>query len=158
MASTTQRFRELIKADEVLTQPGIYDWRSARPVQISFTFAAVPRTDLGETNFGRADVGLVGFKEHLHASRAIAACVDLPVSADGIMLEDQLWTAEAAVEKIRPPTVVLQSAAEGRVIERPDPTASFKELNVLVGFSTIKEMERRLRATAQGDAKYGAAR
>jgi 2-methylisocitrate lyase-like PEP mutase family enzyme len=242
MASKTQRFRQLIEADEILIQPGIYDGFSARLVQqMGFKSAAISGAGLSETRLGWADVGLMGDEENLHASRAIAACVDIPVSADadtgygnainvhftvrgfeqagvdGIMLEDQIWpkrcghmagkeviSAEEGVEKIRaavnmgfgirsrPTTpllsarelqdlgvavvgyprlvtsaaiqgmknalsVLLQSAAEGRVIERPDLAVSFQELNELIGFGTIKDMEQRFLTAAQRQAKYGTA-
>lgn len=306
MASKTQRFRQLIEAPEILIQPGIYDGFSARLVQqMGFRSASISGAGLSETNLGWADVGLMGYEENLHASRAIAACVDIPVSADGdtgygnainvyftvrgfeqagvdgIMLEDQVWpkrcghmagkeviSAEEGVEKIRaavearrdpdfiikartdatathgvteairrlnlyaeagadllfadalltrddialvarevpkplsvnmgfgirsrPTTpllsarelqelgvavvgyprlvtaaaiqgmknalsVLLRSAAEGRVIERPDLAVSFREINELMGFGTIRDMEQRFLTAAQKQAKYGAA-
>jgi 2-methylisocitrate lyase-like PEP mutase family enzyme len=306
MATKTQRFRQLIEAPEILIQPGIYDGFSARLAQqMGFESAAISGAGLSETNLGWADVGLMNYEENLHASRAIAACVDIPVSADadtgygnainvfftvrgfeaagvdGIMLEDQVWpkrcghmagkeviSVEEGVEKIRaavearrdpdfiikartdatathgvkeairrlnlyadagadllfadalltredialvarevskplavnmgfgirsrPTTpllparelqdlgvavvgyprvmtsaaiqgmknalsVLLQSAAEGRVIERPDLAVSFQELNELMGFGTIKDMEQRFLTATQKQAKYGAA-
>ena len=54
-------------------------------------------------------------------------------------------------------SVLLQSMAEGRVIERPDLAVSFQEINDLMGFETIKEMERQFLTAAQRQAKYGAA-
>ncbi len=306
MTSKTQRFRSLIEAEEILIQPGIYDGFSARLVQqMGFKSAAISGAGLSETRLGWADVGLMGYEENLHASRAIAACVDIPVSADadtgygnainvhftvrgfeqagvdGIMLEDQIWpkrcghmagkeviSAEEGVEKIRaavearrnpdfvikartdttathgvkeairrlnlyaeagadllfadalltrddialvarevakplavnmgfgirsrPTTpllsarelqdlgvavvgyprlvtsaaiqgmknalsVLLQSATEGRVIERPDLAVSFQEINDLMGFGTIKDMEQRFLTAVQKQAKYGTA-
>ena len=82
---------------------------------MGFKAASISGAGLSETNLGWADVGLMGFEENLHASRNIAACVDIPLSADadtgygnainvffvvrafeaagvdGIMLEDQVW-------------------------------------------------------------------
>ena len=116
MTKKTTQFRQLIEAEEILIQPGIYDGFSARLVQqMGFRSASISGAGLSETNLGWADVGLMGYEENLHASRAIAACVDIPVSADGdtgygnavnvfftvrgfeaagvdgIMLEDQVW-------------------------------------------------------------------
>jgi 2-methylisocitrate lyase-like PEP mutase family enzyme len=54
--------------------------------------------------------------------------------------------------------VLLLSAAERRVIERPDLAVSFEELSELMGFATIRDMEQRLLTTAQREANYGAAR
>ncbi|HTC11568.1 MAG TPA: isocitrate lyase/PEP mutase family protein [Acetobacteraceae bacterium] len=305
MRKTTQ-FRQLIEAEEILVQPGVYDGFSARLVQqMGFKSGSISGAGLSETNLGWADVGLMGFEENLHASRNIAACVDIPLSADadtgygnainvffvsrafeaagidGIMLEDQVWpkrcghmagkeviSAEEGAEKVRaavearrdpdfiikartdatathgvkeairrlnlyaeagadllfadallqkddialvakevpkplsvnmgfgirarPTTpllcakeledigvavvsyprlvtsaaiqgmknalsVLMQSAQEGRVIERPDLAVSFQEINELMGLGTIKEMEQRFLTRAQLQAKYGAA-
>lgn len=305
MRKTTQ-FRQLIEAEEILVQPGVYDGFSARLVQqMGFKSGSISGAGLSETNLGWADVGLMGFEENLHASRNIAACVDIPLSADadtgygnainvffvtrafeaagidGIMLEDQVWpkrcghmagkeviSAEEGAEKIRaaveakrdpdfiikartdatathgvkeairrlnlyaeagadllfadallkkedialvakevpkplsvnmgfgirarPTTpllcakelqdigvavvsyprlvtsaaiqgmknalsVLMQSAQQGRVIERPDLAVSFQEINDLMGLGTIKEMEQRFLTQAQLQAKYGAA-
>jgi 2-methylisocitrate lyase-like PEP mutase family enzyme len=112
----TTRFRQLIEADEILVQPGVYDGFSARLVQqMGFAAGSISGAGLSESNLGWADVGLMGYEENLHASRAIAACVDMPLSADGdtgygnainvfftvrgfeaagvngLMLEDQVW-------------------------------------------------------------------
>lgn len=305
MRKTTQ-FRQLIEAEEILVQPGVYDGFSARLVQqMGFKSGSISGAGLSETNLGWAEVGLMGFEENLHASRNIAACVDIPLSADadtgygnainvffvtrafeaagidGIMLEDQVWpkrcghmagkeviSAEEGAEKIRaaveakrdpdfiikartdatathgvkeairrlnlyaeagadllfadallkkedialvakevpkplsvnmgfgirarPTTpllcakelqdigvavvsyprlvtsaaiqgmknalsVLMQSAQQGRVIERPDLAVSFQEINDLMGLGTIKEMEQRFLTQAQLQAKYGAA-
>jgi 2-methylisocitrate lyase-like PEP mutase family enzyme len=305
MRKTTQ-FRQLIEAEEILVQPGVYDGFSARLVQqMGFKSGSISGAGLSETNLGWADVGLMGFEENLHASSNIAACVDIPLSADadtgygnainvffvsrafeaagidGIMLEDQVWpkrcghmagkeviSAEEGAEKIRaavearrdpdfiikartdatathgvkeairrlnlyaeagadllfadallqkddialvakevpkplsvnmgfgirarPTTpllcakeledigvavvsyprlvtsaaiqgmknalsVLMQSAQEGRVIERPDLAVSFQEINDLMGLGTIQEMEQRFLTQAQLQAKYGAA-
>jgi 2-methylisocitrate lyase-like PEP mutase family enzyme len=80
----TTRFRQLIEAEEILVQPGVYDGFSARLVQqMGFEAGSISGAGLPESNLGWADVGLMGYEENLHASRAIAACVDIPLSADG---------------------------------------------------------------------------
>ena len=53
--------------------------------------------------------------------------------------------------------VLLQSVAEGQVIE-PDLAVSLQELNELIGFATIRDMEQRLLTVAQRGAKYGTTR
>ncbi len=53
--------------------------------------------------------------------------------------------------------VLLQSVAEGQVIE-PDLAVAFQELNELIGFATIRDMEQRLLTVAQRGAKYGTTR
>ncbi len=114
MKKTTQ-FRRLIEAPEILIQPGIYDGFSARLAQhMGFKSASISGAGLSESTLGWADVGLLSYEANVSRSRAIAACVDIPVSADadtgygnainvfftvrgfedagidGIMLEDQV--------------------------------------------------------------------
>lgn len=54
--------------------------------------------------------------------------------------------------------ISLQSAAEGRVIERPDLAVSFEERTELMGFAAIRDREQRFLTKARREAKYGAAR
>jgi 2-methylisocitrate lyase-like PEP mutase family enzyme len=115
MTRKTTRFRQLIEAEDILIQPGIYDGFSARLIQqMGFKAGGISGAGLSETTLGWADVGLLGYEENVQASRNIAACVDIPLSADadtgygnainvfftvrgfeaagvdGIMLEDQV--------------------------------------------------------------------
>jgi 2-methylisocitrate lyase-like PEP mutase family enzyme len=114
MRKTTQ-YRRLIEAEDILVQPGIYDGFSARLAQqMGFLSASISGAGLSETTLGWADVGLLSYEANVTRSRAIAACVEIPVSADadtgygnainvffttrgfedagvdGIMLEDQV--------------------------------------------------------------------
>jgi len=170
MVSKTQRSRQLIEAPEILIQPGIHDGFSARLVeQMGFKSAAISCAGLGKTNVGWADAGLVGFDENLHASRAIAACIDIPVSADadtgygnainvhftergfeaegvdGIMLEDQGWLKRCS------------HMAGREVIERPGLAVPFREQHEQMGFGAIEDMEQRLPTAPRKRAEYGAA-
>ena len=54
--------------------------------------------------------------------------------------------------------VLLQSVAEGHVIEPPDLAVSLEEWNELMGITTIRAMEQRFVTAAQREAKYGTAR
>jgi 2-methylisocitrate lyase-like PEP mutase family enzyme len=66
----------------------------------------------------------------------------------------RLLTAAALQGMKNALAVVMQSQAEGRVIERPDLLASFQEINDLMGLSTVKEMEERFLSAEQLRAKY----
>lgn len=82
MRKTTQ-YRRLIEAEEILVQPGIYDGFSARLAQqMGFLSASISGAGLSESTLGWADVGLLSYEANVNRSRAIAACVDIPVSAD----------------------------------------------------------------------------
>jgi 2-methylisocitrate lyase-like PEP mutase family enzyme len=68
---------------EIMVCPGIYDGFSARMVEaMGFKTAAISGAGVSESNLGWADVGLIGYKENVDASAAIAACTSLPLSAD----------------------------------------------------------------------------
>jgi 2-methylisocitrate lyase-like PEP mutase family enzyme len=59
----TTRFRQLIEAEDVLVQPGVYDGFSARLVQqIGFAAGSISGAGLSESNLGWADVGLMGYE------------------------------------------------------------------------------------------------
>lgn len=66
----------------------------------------------------------------------------------------RLLTAAALQGMKNALAVVMQSQAEGRVIERPDLLASFQEINDLMGLHTVKEMEERFLSAEQLKVKY----
>ena len=179
MATKTQRFRQLIEAEEILIQPGVYDGFSARLVQqMGFKSGSISGAGLSETNLGWADVGLMGYEENLHASRAIAACVDIPLSADadtgygnainvfftvrgfeaagvdGIMLEDQVWPKRcghmAGKEVISAEEGVekIRAAIEAR----RDPDFIIKARTDSTATHGVKEAIRRLNLYAEAGA------
>ena len=112
----TTLFRKLIEDEEILVQPGVYDGFSARLVeQMGFKSGSISGAGLSESTLGWADVGLLSYEANVSRSRDIAACVDIPLSADadtgygstssvartvelweqagaaGMFLEDQEW-------------------------------------------------------------------
>lgn len=116
MTSQGQRLKTLIRAPEILVMPGVFDGFSARLVQaMGFASALISGAGLSEARLGRPDVGLMGLADNLDGTRAIAACTDLLLIADGdtgygnavnvyhavrafeqagvagVMLEDQVW-------------------------------------------------------------------
>ncbi len=52
-------------------------------------------------------------------------------------------------------SVLQQSVAEGRVIQRPELAVSFAEINDLMGLGTVRELEQRFLTADQLEAKYG---
>jgi len=61
MPSKIFLFQQLIDAQEIPIQPGIYDGFSARLMQrMGFKSASISGAGLSETNLGWADVGLMG--------------------------------------------------------------------------------------------------
>lgn len=116
MKSPGKRLRELIAKPDILIGVGIYDGFSARVAQATgFKAAIISGAGVSESTLGRPDVGLMGYEENLRATRALVACVDIPLFADidtgygnavnvyftikgfeqagvgGVMIEDQVW-------------------------------------------------------------------
>jgi 2-methylisocitrate lyase-like PEP mutase family enzyme len=116
MTNPGKRLRELIAAPEILVMPGIFDGYSARLVQQNgFQAGFLTGGGISEARLGQLDIGLMGLEENLQTCRAMVACCDLPMIADGdtgygnavnvhhtvrafeqagvggVMLEDQLW-------------------------------------------------------------------
>ncbi|MEN3354289.1 MAG: hypothetical protein V7640_2447 [Betaproteobacteria bacterium] len=116
MQPKTSKLRTLIEAPEILVLPGIFDGYSARLVeQAGFGAGFISGAGLSEALLGQADVGLMGLETNVHACRALAACCDIPLLADGdtgygnavnvyhmvrefeqaglagLMIEDQTW-------------------------------------------------------------------
>lgn len=114
--SPGQRMRAMMARPGILPLPCVYDGFSARLVQsLGFQAAGITGSGLSETNLGWPDVGIMGYEENVRSSGAIAACCDIPLTADadtgygnavnvyftvqgferaglaGLMLEDQVW-------------------------------------------------------------------
>jgi 2-methylisocitrate lyase-like PEP mutase family enzyme len=179
MVRKTTRFRKLIEAEEILIQPGVYDGFSARLVQqMGFKAGGISGAGLSESNLGWADVGLMGFEENLHASRNIAACVDIPLSADadtgygnainvffvvrafeaagvdGIMLEDQVWPKRCG-HMAGKEVISAEEGAEkirAAVEARRDPDFIIKARTDSTATHGVKEAIRRLNLYAEAGA------
>ncbi len=110
------RLRNLIADPDILVLPGVFDGFSARVVEAAgYGAALVSGAGLSECHLGVPDVGIMGLKENLDATAAIANCSSLLLVADadtgygdagnvyhavrafeqagvaGIMIEDQVW-------------------------------------------------------------------
>ncbi|MDA8051523.1 MAG: isocitrate lyase/PEP mutase family protein [Rhodospirillales bacterium] len=67
----------------------------------------------------------------------------------------RMLTAAAIGGMMRAMEAFRESLATGRVVERPELLVSFEELNNLMGFPWIQQLERRYLTEAQLKAKYG---
>ena len=78
-----RRLRELLKGQELIVAPGVYDALSARLVEAAgFPVAYMSGFGTAASLLGRPDVGLVTQTEMIDNSRRIAQAVDIPVLAD----------------------------------------------------------------------------
>lgn len=79
----TARFRELLKADELLISPGIYDGYSARLVaRAGFKTACTTGAGLSNSLLGQPDTGVMGLSDNVDACRHLARSIDIPLMAD----------------------------------------------------------------------------
>ncbi len=178
MKKTTQ-FRQLIEAEEILIQPGVYDGFSARLVeQMGFKSGSISGAGLSESTLGWADVGLLSYEANVSRSRDIAACVNIPLSADadtgygnainvfftvrgfeaagvdGIMLEDQVSPKRCGhmdgkeVISAEEGAEKIRAAAEAR----RDPDFIIKARTDSTATHGVKEAIRRLNMYAEAGA------
>src|SRR5436190_10440608 len=177
--SVCKRLRRLIYAPEILALPGVFDGFSTRLVQrAGYKAAFITGSGVSESRLGQPDVGLMGLEENVAAARAIAACSDLLLLADGdtgygnalnvyhtvraferagvagLMLEDQVWPKRCGhlkgKEVISAEEMVqkIRAAAEARV----DPDFVIKSRTDVLATHGLAEAIRRLNLYAEAGA------
>lgn len=79
----TARFRELLRGDDLILSPGIYDGYSARLVaQAGFKTACTTGAGLSNSILGQPDTGVMGLSDNVNACRHLARSIDIPLMAD----------------------------------------------------------------------------
>src|SRR5438270_7680541 len=177
--SPSSRLRALINAPDILVLPGVFDGFSTRLVaKMGYTAAFITGSGVSESRIGQPDVGLMGLDENVAAARAIAACSDLMLLADGdtgygnalnawhtvraferagaagLMLEDQVWPKRCGHLKgkeVIPAEEMVQkirAAAEARV----DPDFVIKSRTDVLATHGVAEAIRRLNLYAEAGA------
>src|ERR1700694_472338 len=178
-ASPGKRLRALIEGPEILVLPGVFDGFSTRLVtKLGYTAAFITGSGGSESRLGRPDVGLMGLDENVAAARAMAACSDLLLLADGdtgdrkalnayhtiraferagvagLMLEDQVWPKRCGhlkgKEVISAEEMVqkIRAAAEARV----DSDFVIKSRTDVLATHGLEEAIRRLNLYAEAGA------
>ena len=179
MASPGKRLRALINAPEILVLPGVFDGFSTRLVRKhGYQAAFITGSGVSESRLGQSDVGIMGMEENVAAARAMAACSDLLLLADGdtgygnalnayhtvraferagvagLMLEDQVWPKRCG--HMRGKEVIsaeemeqkIRAAAEARV----DPEFVIKSRTDVLATHGLAEAIRRLNLYAEAGA------
>ena len=177
--SPGKRLRALIDAPEILVLPGVFDGFSTRLVsKFGYTAAFITGSGVSESRLGQPDVGLMGLDENVAAARAMAACSDLLLLADGdtgygnalntyhtvraferggvagLMLEDQVWPKRCGhlkgKEVVSAEEMVqkIRAAAEARV----DPDFVIKSRTDVLATHGLAEAVRRLNLYAEAGA------
>src|SRR5437867_9045179 len=179
MASPGKRLRALIDAPEILVLPGVFDGFSTRLVEkLGYTAAFITGSGVSEARLGQPDVGLMGLEENVAAARAMAACSDLALLADGdtgygnavnvyhtvrafedaglagVMLEDQVWPKRCGhmkgkeVISLAEGTEKIRAAAQAR----RDPDFVIKSRTDTLATHGIDEVIKRLNHYAEAGA------
>jgi 2-methylisocitrate lyase-like PEP mutase family enzyme len=177
--SPGKRLRALIDAPNILVLPGVFDGFSTRLVsKFGYTAAFITGSGVSESRLGQPDVGLMGLDENVAAARAMAACSDLLLLADGdtgygnalnayhtvraferagiagLMFEDQAWPKRCGhlkgKEVISAQEMVqkIRAAAEARV----DPDFVIKSRTDVLATHGLEEAIRRLNLYAEAGA------
>ncbi len=177
--SPGKRLRALIEAPEILALPGVFDGFSTRLVsKLGYTAAFITGSGVSESRLGQPDVGLMGLEDNVAAARAIAACSELLLLADGdtgygnalnvfhtvraferagvagLMLEDQVWPKRCGhlkgKEVISAEEMVqkIRAAAEARA----DPDFVIKSRTDVLATHGVPEAIRRLNLYAEAGA------
>ena len=179
MNNPGKRLRELIDAPEILVMPGIYDGYSARMVRkYGFPAGFLTGGGISEARLGQPDIGLMGMEENLATCRAMVACCDLPMIADGdtgygnavnvhhmvrafeqagvggVMIEDQVWPKRCGhmkgKEVISAEEMVQKIRAGAQARRNPD--FIIKSRTDSYGTHGLAEAIRRLNLYAQAGA------
>src|SRR6266478_1964256 len=177
--SPASRLRTLINAPDILVLPGVFDGFSTRLVaKMGYTAAFITGSGVSESRLGQPDVGLMGLEENVAAARAIAACSDLLLLADGdtgygnalnvyhtlraferagvagLMFEDQVWPKRCGHLKgkeVIPADEMVQkirAAAAARI----DPDFVLKSRTDVLATHGVAEAIRRLNLYAEAGA------
>ncbi len=177
--SAGSRLKALIRAPEILVLPGVYDGFSTRLVsQAGYVAAFITGSGVSEARLGQPDVGIMGMEENVAAARAIAACSDLLLLADGdtgygnalnayhtvraferagvagLMLEDQVWPKRCGhmkgKEVISADEMVQKIRAAAAA--RSDPDFVIKSRTDVLAAHGVAEAIRRLNLYAEAGA------
>src|SRR5438552_12030359 len=177
--SAAKRLKELIDAPEILVLPGVFDGFSTRLVaRAGYEAAFITGSGVSESRLGQSDVGIMGLEENVAAARAIAACSDLLLLADGdtgygnavnvyhtvraferagvagVMLEDQVWPKRCGhmkgKEVISAEEMVQKIRAAASA--RNDPDFVIKSRTDVLATHGLAEAIRRLNLYAEAGA------
>jgi 2-methylisocitrate lyase-like PEP mutase family enzyme len=80
---TTTRLKELLKGDDVIITPGVYDCLTARMSEtVGFSVVKLLGNVTCGSLLGLPDLGLIGLNEMANHARNVAAAVQIPVMVD----------------------------------------------------------------------------
>jgi len=78
-----RKFRDLLKSEDLIVSPGVYDGYSIRLVEAAgFKTACTSGAALSNALLGVADIGVMGLTENVNHCRNLARSVSIPLTAD----------------------------------------------------------------------------
>ncbi|AZG07029.1 isocitrate lyase/PEP mutase family protein [Pigmentiphaga sp. H8] len=81
--NSPRKFRELLKNEEFIVSPGVYDGYSIRLVEAAgFKTACTSGAAVSNALLGIADIGVMGLTENVNHCRNLARSVSIPLTAD----------------------------------------------------------------------------
>src|SRR3546814_6442761 len=81
--NSPSKFRALLKSEEFLVSPGVYDGYSIRLVEAAgFKTACTSGAAVSNAMLGIADIGVMGLSENVNPCRNLARSVSIPLTAD----------------------------------------------------------------------------
>ena len=82
--SKTKVLRDAIYHPDILVMPGVFDGFSTRLVEhFGYPSAFITGSGVSESRLGQVDVGIMGLEENVAGARAMVACSNLALLADG---------------------------------------------------------------------------
>jgi len=177
--SAGKRLKRLIAAPRILALPGVFDGFSTRLVERAcYPAAFITGSGVSEARLGQPDVGMMGLDENVAAARAMTACSDLLLLADGdtgygnavnvfhtvraferagvagIMLEDQVWPKRCGHMKGKEVIAAEEMVEKVRAAAaaRGDPDFVIKSRTDVLATHGVAEAIRRLNLYAEAGA------
>lgn len=81
--NNSRKFRDLLKSEDLIVSPGVYDGYSIRLVEAAgFKTACTSGAALSNALLGVADIGVMGLTENVNHCRNLARSVSIPLTAD----------------------------------------------------------------------------
>jgi 2-methylisocitrate lyase-like PEP mutase family enzyme len=177
----TAKLRELLRGDELIVHPGVYDCITARIAEtVGFAMVKLLGNVTCGSLLGLPDLGLIGLSEMANHARNVAACIDIPLMVDadtgysggplgvmrtvkeferagvaGIGIEDQVTPKRCALIEGGTPVVPLKEQLkklEAAVDAREDPDFVISARTDAESVHGLDEALRRIRAYEKAGA------
>lgn len=138
--------------DEVVQRLNAYDEAGA---DLLFADAVLSREDIATVvkNVSKPVCVNMGFGVRQRSTTPLLCPADLKELGVSVVIYPRMLTAAAIMGMKNAMAALQESIDTGKVVDRPDLLVSFEELNELVGFNDLRELENRYLTDTQKQAK-----